>query len=383
MQNEKQIPLKTKISSAAKYVRDNAPKLFFAALSLALLALAVRIVCRVNPTFADFFVRYIAGGVRFLMASVSNIIPFSIAEIIVMLSPFILAFLIYLSVRFSRDKRKAFRYAVIIISIIALLYFLFVFTFATGYHTSPIADDFDLTATEITPTELKNTALWLAEEAGKYVEDFEYIDGKKTQMPFSWDEMNEKLNVAYKLLNEKYDFVLNYYTRSKPVIFSEAMSYTSILGVHTFFTGEANVNTAFPDYTTVFTAAHEMAHQRGVARENEANFVAFMVCVSSDDRYIRYCGYVNMYEYVMNALYRANSVYHAEVLAATDNRVRAEIGSYAETYDKYDDTPVHDVSEAVNDTYLQIQGTEGTESYGMVVDLAVAYYRSAIAKIEQ
>ena len=36
---------------------------------------------------------------------------------------------------------------------------------------------------------------------------------------------------------------------------------------------------------------------------------------------------------------------------------------------------VADVSDTVNDTYLKIQGTaEGSRSYGMVVDLAVAYH---------
>ena len=36
-----------------------------------------------------------------------------------------------------------------------------------------------------------------------------------------------------------------------------------------------------------------------------------------------------------------------------------------------------DAKEVVNDTYLKFQGTEGTKSYGMVVDLAVAYYSNS------
>ena len=35
-----------------------------------------------------------------------------------------------------------------------------------------------------------------------------------------------------------------------------------------------------------------------------------------------------------------------------------------------------EISGVVNDTYLTIQGTPGTASYGMVVDLAVAYYKA-------
>ena len=40
------------------------------------------------------------------------------------------------------------------------------------------------------------------------------------------------------------------------------------------------------------------------------------------------------------------------------------------------ETTVSAVSDAVNNTYLVLQGTEGTKSYGMVVDLAVAYHKT-------
>jgi hypothetical protein len=43
-------------------------------------------------------------------------------------------------------------------------------------------------------------------------------------------------------------------------------------------------------------------------------------------------------------------------------------------FDKYRESTVSEVSGAINNSYLQLQGTEGTRSYGLVVDLAVAYY---------
>jgi len=151
------------------------------------------------------------------------------------------------------------------------------------------------------------------------------------------------------------------------------MTYTHISGVYTMFTGEANINVNYPDYVIPYTAAHELAHQRGIARENEANFVAFLVCLESEDPYIRYSGYLNMYEYVASALYSASPAYYSQVLASLDMRVRYEMIAYSEFFDRYRENVVAEVSEAVNNSYLVIQGTEGTKSYGMVVDLAVAY----------
>jgi hypothetical protein len=153
------------------------------------------------------------------------------------------------------------------------------------------------------------------------------------------------------------------------------MSYTHITGVYTFFTGESNLNVNFPDYTLPYTAAHELAHQRGFAREDEANLIAFLACDASSDPYIRYSGYVGMYQYVMSALYRASKDLYREVYLMGEESLRREQTAYAEFFKKYEKSKVGEVSGAINNSYLQSQGTVGTKSYGMVVDLVVAYFR--------
>jgi hypothetical protein len=185
--------------------------------------------------------------------------------------------------------------------------------------------------------------------------------------------MNQKLMVAYEDFCEEHDFIATFKSRVKPVILSRAMSYTHITGVYSYFTGEANLNVDFPDYTLPFTAAHELAHQRGIAREDEANFIAYLVCISSDDAYIRYCGYLNLYEYVASALYRADPDLYFELRDQLPMTVRYELAAYSEFFDQYRDSVAGEISGTVNDLYLKGNGTEGTQSYGLVVDLAVAY----------
>lgn len=61
-----------------------------------------------------------------------------------------------------------------------------------------------------------------------------------------------------------------------------------------------------------------------------------------------------------------------------DRRVRYDLQCYSVFFDKYRESVASDVSQAVNNTYLVLQGQEdGTRSYGMVVDLAVAYHKKA------
>jgi hypothetical protein len=204
----------------------------------------------------------------------------------------------------------------------------------------------------------------------------EFISQGFSVMPYTKEDMNTRLNAAYRKVAEEYGFITHVDSRVKPVLVSEIMSYMHITGVYSFFTGEANLNVNFPDYTLPYTAAHEMSHQRGIAREDEANFMAFLVTVASDDPYIRYSGYLNAYEYVANALWRADRELYYKAVARLNTEVKDEMAAYSAFYDQYRDSTVSQVSNTINDSYLQSQGTPGTVSYGMVVDLTVAYYRT-------
>jgi hypothetical protein len=83
-----------------------------------------------------------------------------------------------------------------------------------------------------------------------------------------------------------------------------------------------------------------------------------------------------MYEYLRNALYSANPDYYAETYYSVPVNCRKEMAAFSKFFDKYRENVIEEVSESVNDTFLTINGTEGTRSYGMVVDLAVAYYKA-------
>ena len=154
------------------------------------------------------------------------------------------------------------------------------------------------------------------------------------------------------------------------------MTYTQIAGVYTFFTGEANINVHYPDYVIPFTVAHEMAHQRGIAREEEANLLAFVVSMESHDQYIRYSALLNIQEYVLSALRKADKSSYNAVYNTIPSTVKSELRAYSEFFNKHKNQTVSKVTTTVNNTFLQSQGqTEGIKSYGLVVDSIVAYYK--------
>ena len=329
------------------------------------------------PEFSDIFNKYVSPFVRGFLAILTGWIPFSLAEFLLLMVPFIIIAVVTLGLKkYSSTWRNVIVFSLTILSVAAYVFSAFTLGFVPAYRGSTLDKKLGLDKQPVSAEELRDTTLAILEELTVIEKEIGFKSDGFSVMPYSYEELNDKLMDAYDKACEQYDFIPKLHSSVKRVMLSEPMTYTHISGVYTFFTGEANINTNFPDYTLPFTAAHELAHQRGIAREDEANFVAFLVCKDSDDVYIRYSAYLNMYEYLRNALYSASTEYYAETYYEVPASCIKEMSAYSKFFDKYRENVIEQVSETVNDTFLTINGTEGTKSYGMVVDLAVAYYKA-------
>ena len=355
---------------------EKMPRWSFLLLGIALVALILLITAAISEDFADAYNRTVGAFARAVLAHLTSWIPFSLAEILLYSVPVWIVLLSVYAYRHCCDTwRSTFVYLGSVVSVLSVLFSLFAFGFGVGYQTSTLDKKMELATADVTADSLRDTALVLIAEVNALCDEITYGEDGFSVMPYGRDGMNDALLAAYGTTCDTYPFIQRLNSRIKPVLASRAMSYTHITGVYTYFTGEANLNVNFPDYALCYTAAHELAHQRGIARENEANFVAFLVCSGSEDAYLRYCGYLNLLEYVLDALYYADKEAYREVITLPDARVLEEWRAYDAFFDPYRDSFMSDVSGAVNDTYLKLNGNEaGTKSYGLVVELAVSYF---------
>lgn len=375
MNNNENIEIK---NERKKWTLWGLPIFSWVLFGIAAFSLVVMITYSLWEGFADFYNRYPAAFLRGAFAQISGILPCSIAEAFIIFSPILLVtIIVYANKHFVESWRSVGKFLIITISVASLFFSTFALNFGAGYHTSSVDELLGLERRDVSAEELRETAEILVEEINKYSGKLAVRSSGSSVMPYGYGKLSKKLVEAYDKVCDEHAFVSRFPSRVKPVMLSEPWTYTHISGVYTYFSGEANINVNFPDYTLPYTAAHEMAHQRGIAREDEANFVAFLVCAASDDEYIRYSGYLNLYEYVANALYSADKEAYSEVRAKLEPAARKEMAAYSAFFDKYRENVAANVTGAVNNAYLTIQGTPGTKSYGMVVDLAVAYLRGA------
>lgn len=357
-------------------IREYIPLPALIAYIMCIAAAIIHLISCASRSFSDFFNLYISSFFRALLAKLTNVFPFSIAEAIIIFLPVLVALILILSIKAVKTSdKKGIRYICGLLAITTMFYTLFVFCFATAYKGSTLEEKLSINRRKVSTEELYNTASLLLDKTEESIDGVTFKYAGESVMPYTLSEMSRKLNDAYEKACDKYPFISRLRSNVKFIVLSEPMTYTHISGVYTYYTGEANINTNFPDYSLPYTAAHELSHQRGIAREDEANFMAFLICMESDDPYIVYSGYMNLFEYVFTALYSADSELYYKLLDTMDLRIRYEMISYSKFFDKYRKSVASEVSGAVNDTFLKAQGqTEGTKSYGRVVDLAVAYF---------
>ncbi len=344
-------------------------------LSMGIFGGAVNLLCIMSPGFADFFGSTVGAALRFILAKIFDIFPFSFMEFLLYASPLIIAVTAYFAAKCARSGKKYMIRAIsAVLSIAAGVYFCFSIGFAPGYRGTSFAEKAGLQDREISASELHTVTLTVIEELNLLCENIEYERDGSSQLPMDISELSQALCNSYSELGKSYSFIKSFSSNVKPLIISPLMTYTHLSGIYSFFTGEANINTNYPDFVNVYTAAHEMAHQRGISREDEANFTAFLVCKASDSEYIRYCAYLNMYQYLSNALYSADYTLWLDAYNTLNSKAKGELSAYSRFFDKYRDSTASEISDSLNDAYLESQGTEGTKSYGMVVDLTVSFY---------
>ena len=174
---------------------------------------------------------------------------------------------------------------------------------------------------------------------------------------------------------ERYPVVRGPFARAKPVLLSTGLSYLGLSGIYMPFTAEANVNAILPDSQLPFTAAHELAHQAGIAPEDEANFVAYVACSGHPHADFRYSGALNAGLYAVNALAQADRPRALQV-ARWSPAVRRDLDALTAWNRRYQGR-AETAARAVNNAYLKTQGeAEGVRSYGRMVDLLILERRA-------
>lgn len=355
-------------------------RIFVAPLALNAGALLLTTLAQFNPRVVEaYYSRGLYPRLATVMSWLNGWAPFSLAEFV--LTPLVVIALVAAAWRawalYSR-RASMFFFALLILSKILWVtgggLTAFTLLWGLNYYRLPLSEIVNFERRTASAEELERVGRIVIDEINAH---YLLANRDATNAAPTIDDssrMGEELN---RIFDEQAAFLkINQASRPavpKLLLCSPALTRLGISGIFIPFTGEPSVNAEVPAFDLPFAAAHELAHQRGFAREDEANFIAFLICVKSRDPLVRYAGHLNALR-VLSLLARVAPERARSLAAELQRGPRADLQTRRAFWLKAGGR-VGAIGAIVNDSYLKANGVRsGSGSYEDAATLIVSFY---------
>jgi len=307
------------------------------------------------------------------LSQITGLVSFSLAEFIyishLIAIPIVFCILIY-----KLFKGEFFKYTVKIVSYLSVVYLLFMILWGFNYSRVSISETMSLEVLPLSTEKLYDLNQDLIIKANTLRQLIHEDESGVMTIEGGYQSVFNRANTGYQLIGEDYQVLAGRYGRPKSIKLSQPMLYTGITGMYFPFTAEANVNTAIPYLLLPATTLHEMAHLRGIASEDEANYLAYLTASVHPDVDFQYSGTVLALIYTLNALATVEPDLASELKEMYSEGLKRDLQDYNEFWSKYDGQ-IDQISNRVNDAFLKGNRQEdGVISYSRMVYLLMSHY---------
>lgn len=320
----------------------------------------------VERLYSEHFYKFVSGVQR----TISSIFPFSIGDILYIL---LIAYGLYQA--FSYLKRlKASGFSKLsllaaplgLLNFTLILYIAFKLLWGLNYSRPSIAKQLYIGDEKYSPAQLTALAKYLIKQINSV-----QLERVKMQNPasqnYTADELELQASAAYYEMQAKNQFFIYRQPALKKVLNTCLITKIGLEGYYNPLSGEANVNMRIPAHGLPFVACHEIAHQLGVGREDEANLVGYLVAVNSSDLNFRYSA---LYSVLRNVLFelRIKSPEAYEPLTALINEeTKLDFKRDKEFWLKYN-SDMYAYMDVALDSFLKLNNQQkGINSYQDIV----------------
>lgn len=350
-------------------------------------AIILNIAAWIFPSLCDWYTIHIMPWWYNSYGRFNNLFKFSVGEImLILLVLLILASVVMLfTYAFGREKPRLrkivkgfYKMEAMILAVVCVIMTL---NCSMLYHCTPIDANPDVAYREYSLDELETARNYIVEQCNLYSTRI-----KRDENGYILYDGNMQDYAKYALHNisDVFPKLKGYYPDVKHMMFSDVLSQAYIAGYYFPFSMEANCNDNMYiiNYPEVY--CHELSHLHGYIYEDEANYISFLACTSTDDDFFIYSGYLSVLNYIDNAYIESlngdTARYKRQV--KIDKQVREDnVFLLPDTWEKVEakavvstDT-VNNASDTFINTSLHMNGvSDGIATYGKVVDLVLQYY---------
>jgi hypothetical protein len=344
-----------------------------------LIPLLIVLVIKIFSFFPEAVEKYYSTGIYPFISIFPRLvfgrIPFSVGDI---LYAAVFIYLVFSVVRFFTRafKRTLHRQYLILslkkwLSILLWVYIAFNIFWGLNYDRMPIAKQQHL---ETKPYSKEDLMALISLLVTKMNEIDSASRAARKNLNIN-DSLFKYCVSAYGSAAKQYPELLYTYPSVKSSFYGYIANYMGFSGYYNPFTCEAQVNTTIPRFVQPFTTCHEIGHQLGYAKEEEANFSGFLSTKSSKDPAFRYSIYVDLYLYSAGALYALDSTAFIPYRESLNPDVRQDLRDLKAFYKSYQN-PLEPIIHKIYGKYLKAnRQPQGIYAYDEVVGLAIAYYK--------
>ena len=343
-----------------------------------LLCMALRVFSSNQERVEHWYSKRIYLNIATFLRRIFGFVPFSVGDILYGLL-FLFLIFILLSFFYKLIKQRLPKYDLTLllikanklIQIVLSIYLVFNILWGLNYNRTPVGQSLRLSVTDTSFSDLKQLSFWLLEKVNiekklSLAEKFNVHD---------FDFLRRESAVAFKSFSKKHGMANMTNQSLKPTLYSWVANSSGYTGYYNPFTGEAQVNDTNPFYELPFIACHEMAHQLGYAKENEANFIGFLACMESESHLFKYSAYKAMLGYAVADLSAANIREAMSIFDSLSVEVKQDI-RYSRRIRNQQSKLLQPLVMGIYEKYLlSNEQPLGLLSYNDVTGLMIGYYK--------
>jgi hypothetical protein len=336
---------------------------------------------RLFSLHAGWVEHYYTFGVYPPVASVLRVLlgwlPFSIGDVLYLLA---IGWLLWKAVRLIRllRQRKAkaaftgsfFRkYLKIFLSV----YFIFLLFWGLNYYRNGVPAQLGLSVSTYSVQDLFDVALVLQQRLNTYAEKVDSLQ----RLRYNDNRFLFRQGIAaYQKTPAQYPFLSYHHPSIKSSFFTPVGKFVGFTGYYNPLTGEAQLKTDIPVFLKPFVVTHEIAHQLGYAKENEASFVAYLACKASGNIDLQYSAYFELYR---DAIFQCRLTPNKPLTDAIRKNIHPRVrldGYELQRYLLRNQNFIEPLMTGMYDRYLKLNNQpKGKATYDEVIAYLIAYMK--------
>ncbi len=302
-------------------------------------------------------------------------LPFSIGDVFYLLAGIWIGYKItrFIIKAIKRQLNgKYFRNAFIKILLIAtLVYIVFNVFWGLNYNRKGIAYQLNLEKSKYDSGDLKKIQQQLLVKVNEHKQA---LINKHESYPDD-KELFSRAYKCYDKSKQAYPFLQVNHPSLKSSAFGWMGNYLGFTGYYNPFSGEAQINTTVPRFILPFIACHEIAHQVGYAKEDEASLTGYLAVTASDDILFKYSAYLDLFLYTNRDLFSIDSIAAKQAIKQLIPEVKADIKEYKEFLIRYSSALEPFIRWAYGKYLIANQQPQGMRTYNEVIAGLIAFYK--------